>query len=160
MPTLGTATPVGVAVLHAAPWSPYDPVREGAGELEVFLCAAQLQRAHRVAGIVGVGGRHGTFVVGAERALRHLALSGVPVVKLARSGDPVADPDKLFLAIGSIDEAEAAAILQRCLERYGAPRAAASPDAPTVSELAAIRAHLQPFREALALAATARVAVR
>jgi hypothetical protein len=42
-----------------------------------------------------VGDRHGLFVQGAERALRLLALKGVPVAKLATGGD-LADFVKLF----------------------------------------------------------------
>src|SRR5688500_3925161 len=76
------ASPAGVSVLRAAAWSPGDAVREGAVEFEVLMCAAKLQHAHRAAGIVGVGDRHGLFVTGAERALRLLSLRGIPVAKL------------------------------------------------------------------------------
>src|SRR5437764_483467 len=82
----GLATPLRansaeVAVLRAAAWSPGDVVLDGAIEFEVLMCAARLQHAQRAAGIVGVGDRHGLFATGAERALRTLALRGLPVVK-------------------------------------------------------------------------------
>jgi hypothetical protein len=154
-----TATPAaGVAVLRSAPWSPGDTVREGAGEFEVLMCAARLQRENRAAGIVGVGNRHGLFLTGAERALRLLALRGVPVAKLARNGQVAADPEQLFLDASGLTESEASTLLRRCLEKHGAPPAAANPDQPTARELASIRAHLQPFREAFAVAATPRMA--
>ena len=155
-----SATPAGVAVLRDAPWSPGDTVREGAGEFEVLICAAKLQRDHRVAGIVGVGNRHGMFVSSAERALRHLALRGFPIAKLAQGGDVAADPDQLFLDAAGLSENEAAAILARCLERHGTPPKAANPEMPTSRELAAIRKHLQPFREAFAVAASPRLALK
>lgn len=155
------ASPAGVAVLRAAPWSPGDDARAGAGELEVFLCAARLQRDHRAAGLIGVGDRHGLFVAGAERALRMLACRGLPVAKLARGGgDLAANPESLFLDATGLAEADAAALLARCLERHGPPPAAVNPDTPTASELAAIRAHLRPFHEAFALAAAPQLAAR
>ena len=156
-----TAPPsAGVAVLRAAAWSPGDVVREGAGEFEVLLCAARLQREHRAAGIVGIGDRHGHFLSGAERALRLLALRGVPVAKLARNGEVAADPEQLFLDASGLDETAASRLLRRCLERHGPPPAAANPESPTRHELAAIRTHLQPFREAIALATAPRLAAQ
>jgi L-asparaginase len=154
------ATPPGVAVLRAAVWSPGDSIRDGAVEFEVLMCAARLQRSHRAAAIVGVGDRHGLFVAGAERALRMLTLRGMPVAKLARGGDVAADPDQLFLDATGLTEAEASSVLVRCLEHHGTPPPAANPEQPTTRELVAIRAHLQPFREALAVAAAPRLANR
>jgi len=154
------AMPAGVAVLHAAAWSPGDTVREGAGEFEVLMCAARLQHDHAAAGIVGVGDRHGLFLEGTERALRLLALRGVPVAKLTLGGDLAADPEGLFIDASGLPEATASALLTRCLERLGAPPAAADPEHPTTGEIAAIRTHLKPFREAFALASTPRLAAR
>jgi hypothetical protein len=155
-----TAASPGVAVLRTAAWSPADTVREGAGEFEVLLCAARLQREHRVAGLVGVGDRHGLFLSGAERALRHLALQGVPVAKLARGGDVAADPEAIFLDATGLTEVEASAVLKKCLERHGPPPVAANPARPSPSELAAVRAHLKPYRDAFTLAAAPRVAAK
>jgi len=155
-----TATPAGVAVVRSAAWSPGDTVREGAGEFEVFVCAAALRRDHPTAGLVGVGDRHGMFLQGAERALHLLALKGVPVAKIARGGDLAADPDEIFINATGLAEADASALLKKCLERHGAPPAAHDPSHPTASELAAIRAHLRPFRAAFALATAPQVAVR
>ncbi|MCX6953332.1 MAG: hypothetical protein NTV51_14355 [Verrucomicrobia bacterium] len=154
------ATPAGVAVLRTAAWSPGDTVREGAGEFEVFVCAASLRRDHPTAGLVGVGDRHGMFLQGAERALRLLALKGVPVAKIARGGDFAADPDEIFLNASGLSEADAASLLKKCLERHGAPPAAANPARPTAVELAAIRAHLRPFRDAFAVASAPHLASR
>lgn len=151
---------VGVAIVRAATWSPGDAARDGAIEFEVLMSAARLQHAHRSAGIVGVGDRRGLFVAGAERALRLLALRGLPVAKLSRDGDVAADPEQLFLNATGVSEAEASAILASCLERHGPPPPAADLERPTERELKAIRAHLQPFRDALALAAAPRVAQR
>lgn len=154
-----TATPAaGVAVLRAASWSPNDAVRDGAGEFEVLMCAAVLQRENRTAGIVGIGDRHGLFVTGAERALRLLALRGVPVAKVARSGQVAADPEELFLDASGLNETEATVVLRRCLEKHGAPPMAVNPELPTKREIAAIRTHLLPFREAFALATAPRMA--
>ncbi len=151
------ATP-GVAVLRSAPWSPGDTVREGAGEFEVLVCAARLQKEHAVAGLVGIGDRHGLFLQGAERALRQLALSGIPVVRLATGGDLATDPDAIFLDATGLNSDAAAKLLQRCLERHGAPPAVVNPAKPSQKELAAVRAHLAPFRDAFALAGAVRVA--
>lgn len=154
------AAEAGVAILRAAAWSPGDAARDGAIEFEVLMSAARLQHAHRSAGIVGVGDRRGLFVAGAERALRMLALRGLPVAKLSRDGDVAADPDQLFLNATGVTETEASSILASCLERHGPPPPAADAERPTARELKAIRIHLQPFRDALALAAAPRVAQR
>ncbi len=154
------AATAGVAIVRAATWSPGDAARDGAIEFEVLMSAARLQHAHRSAGIVGVGDRRGLFVAGAERALRMLALRGLPVAKLSRDGDVAADPDQLFLNATGVSETEASAILASCLERHGPPPQAADVERPTARELKAIRSHLQPFRDALALAAAPRVAQR
>lgn len=148
----------GVAVLKSAPWSPGDTVREGAGEFEVLVSAAQLRRDHALAGVVGIGNRHGLFLQGAERALQHLALSGMPIVKLTTGGDLASDPSGLFIGAHGLRSEEARALLARCLERHGAPPAAANPASPSQKELAAVRAHLAPFRDAFALAGAVRVA--
>jgi hypothetical protein len=150
--------PVGVAILHAVPWSPGDAVREGAGEFEVLLRVAQLQRSHRVAGLISVGDRHGMRPSGGERALTRAALTGIPVVKLARGGEVAATPDELFLCGHSLTEEEAQLTLERCLQRFGAPPAAADPENPTQEELARIRAHLRKFRTAFELAREPRLA--
>jgi hypothetical protein len=150
----------GVAVLKSAPWSPGDTVREGAGEFEVLVSAAQLRRDHALAGVVGIGNRHGLFLQGAERALQHLALSGMPIVKLTTGGDLASDPSGLFIGAHGLRTEEARALLARCLERHGAPPAAANPASPTAGELAAIRKHLRPFRDAFVLAGAPAVASR
>lgn len=150
----------GVAVLKSAPWSPGDTVREGAGEFEVLVCAAQLRRNHSIAGVVGVGNRHGLFLQGAERALQHLALSGMPVVKLTTGGDLASDPAGLFVNAHGLRAEEASELLTRCLARHGAPPAAANPASPTAGELAAIRKHLRPFQDAFVLAGAPALASR
>lgn len=140
-----------VAVIHAAPWSPGDAVREGAGGFEVMLSVARVLQTHPHAAIVGVGDRHGLFTDGAQRALRFVAFRGVPVVVLASGGEPVADPEGIFLDGGDLTVAQASAVLQHCLEHAGALPAAADPAHPTDAEMAALRESLRPYRDALAL---------
>jgi hypothetical protein len=138
--------PVGIAVLHSTTHGPGDALRDGAGEFVILLRVAQVQRTSRAAGIVSVGDRNGTLQ-GGERALRQAALSGVTVVKLAPAGEVAPSPDDLFLDAGHLTEQEASRLLARCLERFGAPPAAAHTERPTGSELAAIQAHLQRLRD-------------
>lgn len=147
-PAVVRAETSDIAVVRAAAWSPGDPVREGAGEFEVLLSVARVLRDHSEAAIVGVGDRHGLFSEGAERALRFVALKGVPVVTLAPGGDPVADPEGIFLDGGRLSVSQASAVLQRCLDHFGAPPRAADPAHPTPRELAAVRAHLELYRVA------------
>jgi hypothetical protein len=117
------------------------------------LCrVAALKKGHRAVGLIAIGDRNGLFTHGAERALRFVALQGVPVARLAPGGEVAQDPDDLFLDCGHLAESEAAAVLERCLNRQGSPPIAANPDRPTPGELAAISHYLMPFREALALA--------
>ena len=155
-----TRPTVGVAVLHTSPWSPGDSAREGAGEFEVFLRIAQLQRAHHLTGIVSVGDRHGVRRCGGEEALAHAAVSGIPVVKLAPGGQVASTPHALFLDAGPLSAEEARRVLTDCLQRHGPPPRAANPLQPGDRELAAIRAHLRPFQEALALASSPKIATR
>jgi hypothetical protein len=150
----------GVGILHSAPWSPGDSVRDGAGEFTVFLRTAQLQREHRATGLIAVGDRHGMLRSGGERALRRVVLTGVAVVKLAPGGEIADGGHEVFLNGGILDAAAASAVLLQCLERFGAPPAVIDPEKPTRAELAAIRRHLQPFQQALAFAAGNLVASR
>lgn len=147
------STDAGVAVLPAVAWAPGDSAREGAGEFEVLLRIAQLQRAHALAGLVSVGDRHGMRLGGGERALSRATLTGVPVVKLAPRGEVAASPDGLFLDGGTLTADQAGTVLRHCLARHGAPPVAADPAHPTRREIAAIRAHLEPFQTALRTAA-------
>lgn len=135
--------------MRTAAWSPGDSTREGAGEFEVLLRLAQLQKTHRAAGLVSVGDRHGMRRCGGENALVRATLSGVPVVKLAPQGEVAATPEGLFLDGGSLTAEQAKSVLEHCLARHGAPPSAADPDRSTARELAAIRAHLEPFQTAL-----------
>jgi hypothetical protein len=96
--------------------------------------------------------------VGGERALWRATLTGVPVVKLAPHGEVAPAPEGLFLNCGTLSEEKASRILTECLERLGAPPAAANAEHPTAAELAAIRRHLRPFQAALDSAAQPRVA--
>ena len=154
------AADAGVAVLQSPLRVPGDHVREGAGEFEVMVSVARLQRDHRMVGVVGLGNRKGLFTAGGEHALRFFALQGVPIVKLAQGGQPLADADGLFLAGNNLTESEAATVLTRCLERFGSPPRVADPDKPTSNEIAAIRAYLRPYREAFAVASARQVAVQ
>lgn len=152
------APPAGVGIVHGAAWNVGDTVREGAGEFAVLLEAARLQRDHPAAGLIAVGDRSGFLRSGGERALRHVVLTGVAVVKLAPRGEVAVADNVPFLDGGALSADAAAATLARCLAQHGPPPAARDPENPTRSELAAIRAHLQPFQSALARAAAPRVA--
>jgi hypothetical protein len=159
--TLRAAPPsIGIAVLHNAPWSPNAAAREGAGEFEVLLCVAQLQRDHAVAGLLSIGDHNGLRQCGGETALRRAALSGLPVVKLAPRGEVASTPDALFIDGGTLTEELAGLVLKKCLALFGAPPAAADPERPTARELAAIRAHLRSFQEAFASTSRTLVAAR
>jgi hypothetical protein len=149
-----------VAIIRNTDWIAGDVARDGAGEFAIFLRVAELQRAHRAAGVVAVGDRSGILRSGGERALRHVTLAGIPVVKLAPDGEVLVVRDILFLNGGTLNPTLAATTLTRCLELHGSPPAAENPERPTPIELAAIRIHLRPFQAALDLAATQRIAQR
>ncbi len=146
-----------VAVIEDAPWSPDDAARDGAAELGVLLQLAQLQRDHERVGLVGIGDRRGIFQEGMQRALEFAARQGVPVVRLARTPTRVApaEPD-LFIAGGDLPPAAAAALLVRCLARYGAlPKLAASAD-----ESRAFREKLRLYQAEFTASQPATVAMR
>lgn len=140
-----------VAVVRAPAWSGDDPVTDGAAEFGLLCTVAREQRDHAAGGIVGVGNRHGLFPSASEQSLHYFALRGMVVAKVARGGDLVGDPEGIFLDAGNLPEADVAALLADCLRRFGAPPAARG-GAATAAELAAIRGHLAPFRQAFAQA--------
>ncbi len=149
----------GVAIVRTTTWSPGDVAREGATEMIVLLEIARLQRGSGQAGLVAVGDRRGVFPAGVEAALQAAVRCGVPVVKLASGGRVLPAPHGLFLDGGNLSEAEAAAVLGRCLRLYGALPAAGSPGAdgavsPELYE------RLGLFQHELTLAASPRLAVR
>jgi hypothetical protein len=147
-----------VVVVRDAPWSPADTAREGAGEFSVLMNLAKVRREHSLAGLVGVGSAHGVFQTGAERALRFAVLSGVPVVKVAVSGEVASCPDGLFVEAGALSEAEACRLLAVALERCGPAPRAQNPGRPSDTELAAIRAHVERLQGQFILARGAQVA--
>lgn len=149
-----------VGIVRSTEWSPADPAREGAGEFEVWLRVAQLQREHSAAGLVAVGNGNGVLRSGGERALRHVVLNGVVVVRVAARGEVARTPDDLFVDAGALNAEHAASLLARCLARYGAPPCAADADRPSAREIAAVHAHLEKFRTEFAAAQAVRVAQR
>ncbi|MBM3842740.1 MAG: hypothetical protein FJ397_05660 [Verrucomicrobia bacterium] len=159
-PLWADPAPAGVAILGPVAWSPADPGRTGAGEFEVFLRVAQLQRQSGAVGLVCVGDRQGNRAGGGERALVRAARSGVVVVKLAPGGAVAPCVDGLFLDGGVLGAEEARGILGAALARHGPPPAAADAERPTAGELASIRAHLARFQTLLTAAAGTRYAAR
>ncbi|MDB6168945.1 MAG: ansA 2 [Verrucomicrobia bacterium] len=160
-PSVLAAESPAVAVLEGTPWSPGDPLRYGAAEMEVLLCAAQLHQNHPLAGIVGVGNRRGLLQPATEAALRRVALMGLTVVRVARNGATQENGEDVFVEAGGLSPAAAKNLLAACLARFGAPPAAADPVHPTPRESAAIHAKLALFQQAFdaaALGATDRLA--
>ena len=148
-----------VSVVRTVAWSQGDPAREGAAELMILLEIARLRQGGTPGGLVAVGDRRGLFSVGAEEALRHAVLQGVPVVKLATSGHVLPAPHGLFLDGGTLSAEEARQVLALCLERYGAlPRVGA--DGADEAVPPELRARLHSFQQEFTLAASTRLAVR
>jgi hypothetical protein len=116
-----------------------------------MIQVARLQRAHQAVALVCVGDRRGMLDHGGERALRRSVLSGVLVVRLACDGEVASTPDDLFLDGGSLEPAIVQRALTDLLARHGPPPTAADPEHATPRELEAIRVHLAPFRQALAV---------
>lgn len=160
VPCWASRAPAGVAILHPVAWAPADFERIGAGEFEVLLRIAQLQRENRSVGLVCIGDRHGTRAGGGERALTRAALSGVAVVKLAPAGEVASGTDGLFLDGGRLSAEQARRILAAALEVHGAPPAAANVEYPTRRDIAAIQTHLARFQAALNAAAAGQFAAR
>jgi hypothetical protein len=145
-----------VAIVRTAAWSQGDPAKEGAAELMILLEIARLRHEYGQGGLVAVGDRRGLFSVGAEEALRHAVLQGLPVVKLASNGRVLPAPHGLFLDGGGLSEEEARQVLARCLERYGPLGSSPAGDAP----LRELRARLQLFQQEFTLVAATRLAAR
>jgi hypothetical protein len=153
------ASEVGVAIVRSAAWSANAAAREGAEELAVLMSVAQLQKNHRLAGLVGVGDKHGMFKPGTEQTLRFVALTGVAVVRVSPNGF-VPPADGLFIEAAQLTESQVKGHLQDCLVRFGAPPRARDPDRPTAAELSSIRSHLRKYQESFIQAAAPSVAMK
>ncbi len=136
----------GIAVLRASRWSPNDPAADGASEFEVLVTFARLLRQHPLAGIVGVGSRNGIFQPAAEQALARVVAMGVPVVRLSPDQVVPADANNLFIEAGRLSEAEATALLSRCVLSLGALPPAADPIQPTEAEQSALREKIAQYQ--------------
>lgn len=144
-----------VARLETAAWSPDDAAREGAGALEALLTGIRLIQRHPLAGLVVIGNHHGVLPPATERSLHRLAHMGLPIVRLARGGAlpmPAGTNDAL-LAGHALTPEQAERVLIGCLAHLGAPPVAADPLHPTAAEVAAMRARLQRYQDALDAAA-------
>ncbi len=141
-----TAPDPAVAVIATPPWSPHDPVRDGAIEFEVLFTAARLLRENALAGLVAVGNRHGVFTPAAEAGLHRAMHLGLPVVRLAAAGQVAAPADDLLISGGSLSPEEAQRVLQLCLARHGTLTPAANPERPTAAERAAWRRQLAKYQ--------------
>ena len=125
--SFGAAAAPSIAVIEDAPWSPGDASREGAAEFEVLVRLAQLQQQQPLVGFVGLGDRRGIFQEGTRRGLEFAVRQGVPVVRLSRGASRAVPVDTdIFIDGGSMSPAAAAALLARCLERFGPLPALAS----------------------------------
>jgi hypothetical protein len=147
--------PANVAVIRSVAWAQGDPAREGAAEFVVLMEIARLRQERPQAGLIAVGDRRGLFSAGAEEALRHAVLQGVPVVKLANSGRVLPAPHGLFLDGRGLSEQEARQVLARCLERYGA-----LPVSVSAAGTPELHRRLELFQQEFTLAAGTRVALR
>jgi hypothetical protein len=148
-------TPPNVAIVRTAAWSQGDPAREGASELVILMKIARLRQEYAQGGLIAVGDRRGLFSAGAEEALRHAVLQGVPVVKLASSGRVLLAPHGLFLDGRDLSEEEARQVLARCLERYGA-----LPSGGGATATPELRARLRLFQQEFVRAAGTRIALQ
>jgi hypothetical protein len=133
-----SATEPAVAVLYGSVWSPGDTARDGAAEFEVLMCAARLRSGSTLAGLIGVGNKHGSFSPSAETALERVALMGIPVVRLAQGETLPAHDGDVFIEAGTLSAQDAKRLLAECLTRYGPLPAAADPVRPTKKERAAL----------------------
>ena len=159
VPRLPAAAPA-VGEFHDVASMPGDHSRAGATEMTILMRVAQLRQGHPLAGLVCVGNRDGAFHAATEDALTRVALMGVPVVKLAQSDPMPVNPDDMFVEAGVMEPVVAKRLLAECLERYGAPPAAADPDHPTTRELAATRTRLALYQSVFSAAGTSPVAIR
>ena len=136
-----TAAPASthVEIITDGTWS-VDVVREGAAEFAILMRLAKLQQHPGSVGIVGTGDRHGVFRDATHRVLELAVRNGIPVVRLSRQGSRnVVAPDSLFIDGRGHSPESAAAVLHRCLERFGplpvSPAENYGRSVPTLAEL-------------------------
>lgn len=143
---VAAAAEPAVAVLYGSAWSPGDTARDGAAELEVLMCVAQVQHASSVAGLISVGYRRGSFPPSAETALERVAHMGIPVVRLAQNASLPTHHGDAFIEAGSLSPTDAKRLLAECLVRYGTLPICADPANPTKKEAQALQAKLALFQ--------------
>jgi L-asparaginase len=109
-------------------------------------CAA----AHPLAGIVGEGANpYGHHDASTDRALRHAALSGVPVVKCGRGGTRGFTPrqDAWAISANNLTASKARILLMAALLKFGALPAAADPSNPGPDEEATTAQAVRRYQE-------------
>lgn len=109
-------------------------------------CAA----AHPLAGIVGEGANpYGHHDASTDRALRHAALSGVPVVKCGRGGTRGFTPrqDAWAISANNLTASKARILLMAALLKFGTLPAAADPSNPGPDEEAATAQAVRRYQE-------------
>lgn len=148
-----------IAVLRPSPWSPADPVRDGAREFEVFLTLASLLRSNPLAGVVGIGNRNGRLMPETEEALRRSALMGVPVVKVADRGEADEEPENLFVEAGPLSARDAGDRLAECILKFGTLPPCRDATHPTADELAAIERQVARYQLAFRAAGRGSLAL-
>ena len=146
----------GIAVLRGDTYAPTDAAREGAREFKVFLTVAKLIRQSPLSAVIGITSRNGLLLPESAQALTRSVLMGVPVVTVANLGQVSPDANSLFVAAGRLNEADARAVLEQCMLRYGNFQPSVDPANPTPAELATLHQQVKQYQASFDAANSAK----
>lgn len=141
---IGSAIPK-VAILKGDNWYD-DGLPDASAEKGIAATIAMLLEKYPLAGLVGEGlSPYATLSNSQERVLQKAALSGLPVVKVARGdahGLVKVNPNNLFIEGNNAIATKARLLLTAALMKFGPLPPAADPENPTPGELSAIKEKL------------------
>jgi hypothetical protein len=139
-----------VALLKGDNWFDDSGAPNPAGEKGIIGEIDRLLENYPLAGIVGEGlAPYSSMSTAQDRALEKAALSGLPVVKVARgdaSGLVRVNPNNLFIEGNNLTATKARLLLTAAIMKLGPLPHAADPEHPTPAETAAIKETIKRYQ--------------
>jgi L-asparaginase len=145
---LGDAIPV-VSIVKDGSYSTLDFGDDPSAEHDLIASIEHKLSLGKLAGLVCEGlVPYGTAPSTArQRLLLRASYCGLPVVNVGRgASEGFADLQKYHVAGSNLTATKARLLLMACLLKFGSLPPAANPDAPTISELAAIRERVAAYQ--------------
>jgi L-asparaginase len=138
-----------VTLVKGARWSALDNSDNPEGEVDILARLEADLKNEPLSGMIAEGTHGGSFVRGADAALKLVVLHGIPVVKVNRGGTTGyirPSEDNLMIEGANLTAPKARLLLMACLMKFGTLPPAADPAKPTDAETKAIKEKLKLFQ--------------